>query len=89
MTLYKGYNISYDCPPVPVNWMDYRFTMEGCEGELADGHGSSIEDCKAQIDEMEDDRIIYMPPKERQKLQRQASRNLMAMVDDITNKPTE
>ncbi len=53
MTTYKGYNISHDCPPIPVDWFDYSFTKEDNEGEPVDGTGSSEQECKDQIDGLE------------------------------------
>ena len=53
---YRGYVIHYDPPPIPVRCCDWHFVHE--DYDLDDhryGHGASDADCRAQIDEMEDE----------------------------------
>lgn len=64
---YRGWTISYDPPPIPVRDMDWHFihpdfdaSWEGEEdGYVSNGlagYGASVEDCKAQIDDIEEGR---------------------------------
>jgi hypothetical protein len=64
---YRGWTISYDPPPIPVRDCDWQFSHpdfdasyegpeDGWVGNGLCGSGASVEDCKAQIDDMEDDR---------------------------------
>ena len=64
---YRGWSISYDPPPIPVRDMDWHFvhpdfdaSWEGEEdGYVSNGlagHGASVEDCRAQIDDIEEER---------------------------------
>jgi hypothetical protein len=49
---YRGYYITFDFPPIPVNDIDYSFCIK--DWDLDDprcGTGSSIKDCKDHIDE--------------------------------------
>lgn len=62
---YRGYRIDYDPPPIPIRSCDWQFVHEDYDGapnEPGDGpgdhragHGSSEADCRAQIDDIEDD----------------------------------
>lgn len=55
---YGKWVIYYDPPPIPIRSSDYHFThddYDGAEdgGDRRFGHGSSVEDCKAQILDIE------------------------------------
>lgn len=61
------WTIHYDPPPIPVRNCDWHFTHEdydaSYEGEEdgwvsngLGGHGASVEDCKVQIADIEEDR---------------------------------
>lgn len=55
---YGKWTIAYDPPPIPVRTFDWSFWHDDYDGaeDARDGrcgHGASVEDCKAQIDEME------------------------------------
>ena len=56
---YRGYRISYAPKPVPFGY--YEFVHPDYDGapdskDRRCGLGNSVEDCKAQIDEIEDAR---------------------------------
>lgn len=49
---YRGYEITFDYPPIPCRDIDYSFAIK--DWDLDDpriGTGSSVKDCKEQIDE--------------------------------------
>lgn len=55
---YRGYTFSYWRKPIPTAAFDYDFVHEDYDGapdggDNRCGSGRSIEDCKAQIDEIE------------------------------------
>lgn len=61
------WRITYDPPPIPIRTMDWEFSHDdfdaSWEGEEdgyvsngLGGRGSSVEDCKAQIADIEEDR---------------------------------
>lgn len=61
------WTIHYDPPPIPVRNMDWSFTHEDYDASYEGpedgwvsnglgGRGASVEDCKAQIAEIEEDR---------------------------------
>ena len=53
---YRGYIIAYDPPPIGTRAMDWQFAHEDYDGpeDSRCGAGPSLEDCKAQIDDMEE-----------------------------------
>lgn len=61
MMKYKNYTIHYDPPPIPTRSMDWHFYHDDYDGapqhlydkpsDLRHGNGSSLDDCKKQIDE--------------------------------------
>lgn len=52
---YRNYTIWYDPPPIPLRKFDWHFTHVDYDlGDPRHGDGPSVEDCKAQIDELED-----------------------------------
>lgn len=58
MEKYRNYNIQYNPKPGPTNLV-YDFEHEGYDGAIDSndnrcGCGISVEDCKSQIDEIED-----------------------------------
>ena len=55
---YKNYIITYDIKPVPDRDFDWNFEHDDYDGGSRDprcGYGSSIEDVKKQIDELENE----------------------------------
>lgn len=59
---YKNYTISYWAKPIPDRSHDYDFMHDDFDGaddanDTRCGCGSSIDDCKRQIDEMEEDPV--------------------------------
>lgn len=56
---YGDWRIFYDPPPIPIRTLDWEFIHDGYDGpetsKVMAGRASSIEDAKAQIDEIEDD----------------------------------
>lgn len=58
-TTYRGYHIYYDPPPIGVrscDWQFYHDDYDGADGgDGRRGCGPSEEDCRAQIDDIEDD----------------------------------
>jgi hypothetical protein len=56
MIKYRGYEIYYDPPPIPVRDHDYRFYHLDYDGpeDRRCGTGPNAADCKTQIDEMEE-----------------------------------
>lgn len=59
---YRGYNITFDYPPIPIRTIDYSFfhddydgapehLYDGFSSDTRCGQGASVDDCKAQIDE--------------------------------------
>jgi hypothetical protein len=61
---YRGYQIYFDPPPIPTRNCDWHFVHDDYDGAPNEpdegpadhrcGSGSSIEDCKAQIDDIDD-----------------------------------
>lgn len=50
---YRDFVIRYVNPPIPVRTMDWGFYHKDYDGEGDNrhGHGASVADCKAQIDD--------------------------------------
>lgn len=49
LTIYKGFRITYEPKPIPLSCFDYDwYSPESGDG----GSGSTVEDCKSQIDEI-------------------------------------
>lgn len=50
---YRDFVIHYVNPPIPIRTMDWGFYHKSYDGEGDNrhGYGSSVEDCKAQIDD--------------------------------------
>lgn len=64
--IYRGYQINYDPPPIPVRDMDWHYHHEQFDGgeDAKDdryGHAASPEDCMREIDLIEDghEAVIY------------------------------
>lgn len=72
ITHYRGYIIRYAPPPIPIRTSDWQFEHDdydptpyeigGPPGDHRAGYGASIEDCMAQIDELEDDEDLIADP---------------------------
>lgn len=57
---YRGYIIEYDPPPIPIRSRDWAFMANGFDGAPDSGDnrcgtGPTLEDCKRQINEIEDE----------------------------------
>lgn len=57
MTVYRGFIISYDPPPIPIRTMDWHYVHEqydGAEDAHDNRHGdcANLETCKLEIDEL-------------------------------------
>jgi len=54
---YRGYLITYDPPPIPSRACDWAFEHEDYDGpgDSRFGYAPSLEDAKAQIDDLLDD----------------------------------
>jgi hypothetical protein len=54
---YKGFTITHDPKPISSRAWDYDFAHKDYDGpgDIRCGNGSSVEDCKAQIDEILED----------------------------------
>lgn len=55
---YKNYRIVYDPPPIPTRIFDWQFYHRDFDGapdadDIRCGTGATYEDCKNQIDEIE------------------------------------
>mgnify|MGYP003650975322 CR=1 FL=1 len=50
MVFYRDYEIHQDCTGLAPKWGQFSFYM--VDDEVYQGSGESIEDCKAQIDEL-------------------------------------
>jgi hypothetical protein len=50
MVLYRDYEIHEDCTGIAPKWGQFHFYM--VDDEEYQGSGETIEDCKAQIDEL-------------------------------------
>ena len=52
-TLYRGYHIEYDPPPIPIRTSDWAWSHEGYDGpeDPRSGYSPSLEAAKADIDE--------------------------------------
>lgn len=64
-TLYRGFVIKYDPPPIPDRQFDWRYEHESFDGapDAGDrryGHCPSLAECKHEIDEYYDD-IEFAP----------------------------
>ena len=57
MTLYRNYQIYFDPPPIPTRICDWHFVHVDYDGpeDNRGGHGASEAECRAMIDEMEDE----------------------------------
>lgn len=54
---YRGYHISYDPPPIPYRGFDWHFVHQDYdEGDNRYGSCASEAECRAEIDEIEDDK---------------------------------
>lgn len=55
--LYRGYRIYFDPPPIPIRSCDYHFVHEDYDGpeDSRCGSGASEWECRAMIDDIEDD----------------------------------
>ena len=59
-TLYRGYRIYFDPPPIGIRTSDWQFVHEDYDGspdgnDHRCGDGATLQDCKDSIDWMEDD----------------------------------
>lgn len=55
-TLYRGYRITYDPPPIPVRTCDWHFVHEDYdEGDRRHGSAASLNAAKNEIDLIEDE----------------------------------
>lgn len=59
-TRYGAWRITYDPPPIPLRSCDWAFVHDDYDGapdghDTRFGHASSLEECKAMIDEIEAD----------------------------------
>lgn len=56
-TLYRGYRIYFDPPPIPTRNCDWHFVHEDYDGpeDHRAGHGGSEQECRDEIDWREDD----------------------------------
>ena len=57
---YKNYTISHDPKPIPLRSFDWDFSHDDYDGapdgnDIRCGNGANIEDCKQQIDDMENE----------------------------------
>lgn len=57
---YRDYTIEHDPPPIPTRNCDYQFWHDDYDGaedsnDRRCGYAASVEDCKAEIDWLEDD----------------------------------
>ncbi len=57
MIEYKNYKISYNPKPIPTSVFDWDWQADGFDGAIDSqddraGTGSSVDDCKRQIDEL-------------------------------------
>ena len=49
---YRGYEITYNPPPLPTRSMDWEFVHEDFDGDIV-GNAASAEECKEEIDDIE------------------------------------
>lgn len=59
-TEYRDYVIEYDPPPIGIRSCDWQFSADGYDGspdsgDIRCGTGPTLEDCKRQIDEIENE----------------------------------
>jgi len=56
-TQYRGYNIRHNPPPANLPQANWQFEADDYDGpgDGRIGFGPTLDDCKQQIDEMEDD----------------------------------
>lgn len=57
MPEYRNYTISFEPPPIPVRSCDYQFVHNDYDGpeDRRCGHAASEWECRAMIDDIEDD----------------------------------
>lgn len=60
VTLYRGYHIYYDAPPIPVRTCDWHYVHDDYDGaddstDNRHGHCASEQECRAEIDMALDD----------------------------------
>jgi hypothetical protein len=64
---YRGYRIHYDPPPIPDRRFDWHFAHENFDGapdagDHRHGDAASLEEAKAEIDDMIEDEADAYPP---------------------------
>lgn len=55
--IYRGYRIYFDPPPIPIRSCDWHFVHSDYDGpeDRRGGHAASEQDCRDEIDMIEDD----------------------------------